>query len=147
MLIIGGDIIQKAIAQRAGHKLTLIAFSFGWVAYSVTALMTAFGDGGLMPDPDIESKIITCPSGSTKANNSWLVGRLIRDLEWKVIKGMKTWYEQVDVDDGSETFWTTEQNVTCKEVREDDSALVVTICTVFNPFPAHSLLLERMCDS
>lgn len=130
MLIIGGDIIQKAIAQRTGHKLTLIAFSFGWVAYSVTTLMAAFGDGGLMPDPDIEAKVITCPSGSVKANNSWLIGRLVRDLERKVIKDMKTWYEQIDVDDGSETFRTTEANITCKDVREDDSALVVTICKV-----------------
>lgn len=127
--------------------MTLIAFSFGWVAYSVTALMAAFGDGGLMPDPDIESKIITCPSGSAKANNSWVIGRLIRDLERSVIKKMETWYEQVDEDDGSETFRTTEVDITCKKVREDDSALVVTICRVFNPLLLVSPLWMCVCMS
>ena len=43
LLILGPDIVQKAIAQLAGRALTPVAFSFGWVAYSVSALLSVFG--------------------------------------------------------------------------------------------------------
>lgn len=75
LLIIGGDIIQKAIAQLAGGKVTLVSFSFGWVAYAFNALMSAFGDGQLMPDPDYPAVVITASSGIKKTNYSWALGR------------------------------------------------------------------------
>jgi hypothetical protein len=65
LLIIGGDIIQKAIAQQTGRtlgktsmSLTLVSFSFGWVAYAFGALMSAFGDGTFMPIPDYPAVVI-----------------------------------------------------------------------------------------
>lgn len=93
VLIIGGDIVQKAIAQVAGRHVTFIAFSFGWVAYAFNALMSAFGDGSLMPDPDYPASVILVSSRIRKSNEAWIIGRLIRDLEREVIDTFTSWYE------------------------------------------------------
>ena len=81
LLIIGGDIIQKAIAQLAGRRTAPVAFSFGWVSYAFGALLSIWGDGALLPQPDCASMVINRKSGNTKRNESWVIGRLIRDLE------------------------------------------------------------------
>src|SRR5436190_20883686 len=72
LLLIGGDIVQKAIAQVVGVYvqpfkkgprifLTPVAFSFGWVAYSFNSLMSIVGDNQLMPDtPDHPAIVINC---------------------------------------------------------------------------------------
>ena len=48
LMIIGGDIVQRAVAQLAGSgpltpywHFAPVAFSFGWLAYSVSALTSA----------------------------------------------------------------------------------------------------------
>lgn len=120
LLIIGGDIIQKAIAQLAGGKVTLVSFSFGWVAYAFNALMSAFGDGQLMPDPDYPAVVITASSGIKKTNYSWALGRLIRDLEFEVAKQFKTWIEQVEKDG----------KVVDELVAENDSGMLITVFEV-----------------
>ncbi|EXJ66858.1 uncharacterized protein A1O5_10053 [Cladophialophora psammophila CBS 110553] len=86
LLLIGGDIVQKAIAQLVGHQLrgfyiTPTAFSFGWVAYAFNALNSALSDGSLMPPPDIVCRIIPLSSQGARENESWIIGRLVRDLE------------------------------------------------------------------
>ncbi|KAF6221060.1 hypothetical protein HO133_002741 [Letharia lupina] len=81
LLLIGGDTIRKAIAQLAGPNVAPVAFSFGWVAYSFGALLSVWGDGRLLPEPDVHSMVINHKSGNTKQNESWVLGRLIRDLE------------------------------------------------------------------
>jgi len=43
LLLLGPDIVQRSVAQLAGRTITPVAFSFGWVAYSVSALLSAFG--------------------------------------------------------------------------------------------------------
>jgi len=91
LLLIGGDIIQKACAQLScgnkGPRLpTPVAFSFGWVAYAFGALISAFGDGSLMPTPDITSFVVTV-NGQFKTNESWVISRLIRDLELEHERG------------------------------------------------------------
>ena len=84
LLIIGGDIVQKACAQlspgKKGIPITPVAFSFGWVAYAFGALMSAFGDGLMMPAPDITSAVAVV-GGQRKTNESWVIGRFIRDME------------------------------------------------------------------
>jgi len=81
--IIGGDVIQKAIAQLSGTRLrfTPVAFSFGWVAYTFNAVMAVFGDGILMPRPEDEVIVVNLQSGTKKRNESWVLWRLVRDLE------------------------------------------------------------------
>ena len=91
LLIIGGDIIQKAVVQMTGRKVTLVAFSFGWVAYAFGSLVAAFGDGTLMPQPDVSASVIVVSSKIKKSNGSWVLGRLVRDLEGIVEEKMEPW--------------------------------------------------------
>ncbi|TEY30982.1 hypothetical protein BOTCAL_0830g00020 [Botryotinia calthae] len=65
LLLIGGDTVQKAIAQLVGYTLspfgsnrlsvglTPVAFSFGWVAYGFTNLLSVIGERKLMPTADV----------------------------------------------------------------------------------------------
>lgn len=89
LLILGGDIIQKAIAQNVGRRFVPVAFSFGWVAYALTATMSIFGDQFLIPEPDNTVYVINPRSGNVKRNESWLLGRLVRDLEFLVDDKLK----------------------------------------------------------
>lgn len=43
LLLLGPDVVQRAIAQLTGRAITPVAFSFGWVAYGVGALLSSFG--------------------------------------------------------------------------------------------------------
>ena len=43
LLILGPDVIWRALAQLAGRRITPVVFSYGWVAYAVNALVAAFG--------------------------------------------------------------------------------------------------------
>lgn len=82
LLIVGGDVIQKALAQLSGGRLVPVAFSFGWVSYSFGALMSAAGDGQLMPSmPDCPSILVNTEAGYSRTNTSWMLGRVLRDLE------------------------------------------------------------------
>lgn len=84
LLLIGGDVIQRAIAQLAGdHTLpTPVVFSFGWVAYTFTSLLSAVGDKRLMPAaPDLQSIVISTTYGHARTNQSWILGRILRDYE------------------------------------------------------------------
>ena len=132
LLIIGGDIVQKAVAQMAGRRVTFVVFSFGWVAYSFNNLMSAFGDGSLMPDPDISCEVITISSGIKKTNSSWTIGRLLRDLEREVTKGFATWFEEVSDYDGppSDIVETNDPTRNCRKVGQGTASLLITFCTV-----------------
>jgi len=93
LLLIGGDIVQKAIAQLVGYTIrpfgknsprigiTPVAFSFGWVAYAFTNLLSATGDKKLMPLSDCPAIVVNCANGSPRVNQSWVLGRLLRDYE------------------------------------------------------------------
>ena len=43
LLLLGPDVIQRALAQLVGRRMTPVAFSFGWAAYSIGALFSTFG--------------------------------------------------------------------------------------------------------
>lgn len=88
LLIVGGDVIQKALAQLSGGRFVPVAFSFGWVSYSFGALMSAAGDGRLMPPmPDCPSILVNTEAGYSRTNTSWMLGRVLRDLEQKTPHG------------------------------------------------------------
>lgn len=80
LMIIGGDVIQRALAQTAGCLYTPVCFSFGWVSYSFMALIGVLGDGRLLPEPDVACKVINLESGYARDNKNWVIGRLVRDL-------------------------------------------------------------------
>ena len=84
LMLIGGDIVQRAVAQLAGTgpgPLCPVAFSFGWLAYSVSALTSAVGDGRLLPQPDCPGYVVNAKSGYVRENASWVLGRLLRDSD------------------------------------------------------------------
>lgn len=96
LLLIGGDVVQRAIAQLVGVYvqpikglprlyLTPVAFSFGWVGYAFTSLASVIGDKQLMPSgPDSHCIVINCDSGYVRVNRSWLLDRVLRDHELAV---------------------------------------------------------------
>ena len=58
--------------------------ALGWVAYAVTAVVSAVGENRLMPLPDCACKVINGESGYVRDNTSWIIGRIVRDFdEWK----------------------------------------------------------------
>ncbi|KAI1159423.1 hypothetical protein F5B18DRAFT_587337 [Nemania serpens] len=93
LLVIGGDIVQKAIAQLVGCTIRLpgwtdrhvaiapVAFSFGWVSYAFLSLQSVVGEMRLMPASDCPSLTVNCANGFARKTNSWVLGRLLRDHE------------------------------------------------------------------
>jgi hypothetical protein len=43
LLLLGPDIVQRAIAQLAGRVITPVAFSLGWVSYAASAVLSSVG--------------------------------------------------------------------------------------------------------
>ncbi|OJZ80182.1 hypothetical protein ASPFODRAFT_65920 [Aspergillus luchuensis CBS 106.47] len=89
LLILGSDVVWRAIAQLAGPPVTPIAFPFGWVAYVVSALLTAIGENRFMPAPDNPCEVINGRTGYVRENNSFILGRIMRDLEVWIDKRIK----------------------------------------------------------
>ncbi|KAI9853644.1 MAG: hypothetical protein M1813_002035 [Trichoglossum hirsutum] len=111
LFILGGGVVQRAIAQLAGSSVTPVAFSFGtlsspgqqlrarstasqmsftnrlvfhflgWVSYAVKAVVSAFGENKLMPFPDYACKVINGRTGYVRDNSSWIISRIVRDFE------------------------------------------------------------------
>jgi len=79
LMVIGGDVVQKALAQTTGNWFTPVCFSFGWVGYAFTTLVNIIGDGRLLPPPDYPVKVINLESGYCRENANWVVGRIVRD--------------------------------------------------------------------
>ncbi|KAI0750379.1 hypothetical protein C8Q74DRAFT_364577 [Fomes fomentarius] len=87
LMIVGGDIVQRAVAQLAGSgpgPFAPVAFSFGWVAYSISMLASTIGEGRLMPPSDCPSILVHAGSGYMRTNKSWVLGRLLRDEEHRL---------------------------------------------------------------
>ncbi|KAI1322405.1 hypothetical protein F5Y16DRAFT_404507 [Xylariaceae sp. FL0255] len=95
LLIIGGDIVQKAITQLIEYKLRLpgqydrrissapVAFPFGWVAYAFLSLLIVIGEKKLVPESDCSCSVVNCSNGFARDTKSWILGRLLRDHEDK----------------------------------------------------------------
>ncbi|KAL9113111.1 MAG: hypothetical protein Q9227_002723 [Pyrenula ochraceoflavens] len=95
LLLIGGDIVQKAIAQLTGYSvrplgaatpglsIAPVAFSFGWAAYAFSNLLAMVGDMRLMPMSESPALLVNCSNGFVRETRSWVLGRLLRDHEAK----------------------------------------------------------------
>ncbi|KAG7088530.1 hypothetical protein E1B28_012513 [Marasmius oreades] len=84
LMIIGGDIVQSALSQLISshpRPFTPVAFSFGWVAYSFSAILSAVGSRQLVPEPDCRCILIEASSGYSRDVNSWVLSRLVRDYK------------------------------------------------------------------
>ncbi|PNP40948.1 hypothetical protein TGAMA5MH_06814 [Trichoderma gamsii] len=86
LLILGGDVIQLACAAMAGGTSippNPVTFSFGWVAYAVSALLSAIGENRLITcQPEVPLLVINLDSGYRRSNRSWLLGRLVKTYEY-----------------------------------------------------------------
>ncbi|TFB04638.1 hypothetical protein CCMA1212_004131 [Trichoderma ghanense] len=91
LLILGGDVVARALAQLVGSHLTPVAFSFanerylaavlGWVAYAISAVVSTIGENKLMPPADFSCKVVNGQTGYVRDNCSWIIGRMVRDFE------------------------------------------------------------------
>jgi hypothetical protein len=107
LLLLGPDIVQKAIAQLTGRVVTPVAFSFGWVAYAASSILSVVSGmlcsplssdfllilsitgGRLMPACDTpEPEVIGAESGHKRTTKNWVLSRLLRDLEYGIDKEM-----------------------------------------------------------
>ncbi|KAH7130561.1 hypothetical protein B0J11DRAFT_602911 [Dendryphion nanum] len=89
LLLLGGDVVSRALAQLAGGFVTPVAFSFGWVSYAVSAINSAIGENKLMPGADTPCTVINAANGQSRSNGSWVLGRLMRDFEYWMGKPVK----------------------------------------------------------
>ncbi|KAI8930953.1 hypothetical protein NX059_011968 [Plenodomus lindquistii] len=93
LLLLGGEIVQKALAQLVGPRIRLpgrhssglavapVVFSFGWAAYAFSNLVSVAGNMRLMPPNEYPSILVTCSNGFVREVHSWVLGRLLRDHE------------------------------------------------------------------
>ncbi|KIW68611.1 hypothetical protein PV04_04546 [Phialophora macrospora] len=95
LLLLGGDVVARALAQLAGGRLTPVAFSFGWVSYATSAVNSAIGEHKLMPDADTGCSLINGKNGSVRGNGSWVLGRIMRDYHWWMRDEIKVKTEQI----------------------------------------------------
>ncbi|KAF8173741.1 hypothetical protein K438DRAFT_1849897 [Mycena galopus ATCC 62051] len=85
LTVIGGDIVQGAIAQLCSSNprhFTPVALSFGWVAYAFSAILSAIGSRRLTPEPEISCTLIDVSSRYSRDVRSWVLSRLVRDYEF-----------------------------------------------------------------
>lgn len=87
--------MQKAIAQLIRYRIRIpgtngpslsiapVAFSFGWVGYGFSNLLSAVGDRSLIPAAEFPSILVNCSNAFARDNQSWILGRLLRDHETK----------------------------------------------------------------
>ena len=62
-----------------------MAFSFGWIGYVFTSLISVIGDKQLVPlEPDCPSIVINCCTEHSRINRSWLLERIFRDYKLAV---------------------------------------------------------------
>ncbi|KAG7152975.1 hypothetical protein HYQ46_002188 [Verticillium longisporum] len=82
LLLLGGEVVNKALGQLAGGRLTPVTFSFGWASYAMTTLLASVGDAKLMPGvADASCLVINANTGYVRNNGSWVIERLVRDYE------------------------------------------------------------------
>lgn len=91
LLIVGGDVIQLTLANLTGCVITPIAFSFGWVAYAITAALGAMSDNRLIScRPEVPVKVFNLKTGYGRDNQSWLLSRLVKTYDtWMLAEARK----------------------------------------------------------
>jgi hypothetical protein len=60
LLLLGGDVVQTALAQLSGgpYGICPVAFSFGWAAFALNAVLTSLDDWRILPRPDKPSIVM-----------------------------------------------------------------------------------------
>jgi len=79
----------------AFRPLIIIILYLGWVAYAVTAVVSAVGENKLMPLPDCACQVINGDSTYVRDNTSWVLGRIMRDFESWMDKDIRKKVEEI----------------------------------------------------
>ncbi|CZR57981.1 uncharacterized protein PAC_07871 [Phialocephala subalpina] len=96
LLLLGGDIVNKALAQLSGTVLTPVTFSFGWVSYAVTTFLASVGEVKLMPSAtESPCLVITAKNGYFRSNSSWVISRVLSDYESWMDPAVRTRLEKM----------------------------------------------------
>lgn len=83
LLILGGDVIRMALVALSGGVITPVAFSFGWVAYAISALLSAISENRLVQQPpEIALLVVNLKSGFGRTNKSWLLARFMKTYSY-----------------------------------------------------------------
>ncbi|KAF2733414.1 hypothetical protein EJ04DRAFT_439136 [Polyplosphaeria fusca] len=92
LLIIGGDVVKLALAAVAGgSRITPVAFSFGWVAYAISAVVSAISDNKLINcPPEANVQVFNLRSGYSRSNQSWLLARLVKTYPFWMPKEVRS---------------------------------------------------------
>ncbi|KAF2243460.1 hypothetical protein BU26DRAFT_118097 [Trematosphaeria pertusa] len=84
-MALGDPILRQALAVITGSSENsdyALPLSFSWLNYMLSALTNVFsGQRGLMPDPELDCTLMNMQSGESRKNRSWLLSRLVRNLE------------------------------------------------------------------
>ncbi|KAF2865618.1 hypothetical protein BDV95DRAFT_251293 [Massariosphaeria phaeospora] len=83
LFLLGDDVLHKALAVAAPDLASpLLPMSTGWLKYMLSALQAVVsGTRDLLPEPEIDATLINMRSGHGRRNHSWLLSRLIGDME------------------------------------------------------------------
>ena len=152
LLLLGGDMVQRATARLTDYPLNIpftrhsvsitpVAFSFGWIAYAFAGLAAAIGDCQLMPSPDCAVSLINCDSGAggfVRSNQSWLLGRVFKDRETKMLKRFGRRFHGKQGDNEAQALTRPDQSV------YGNISLVVQ---VFDAYAPHSSIDTGLRDS
>jgi hypothetical protein len=85
----GEPILSKALATCPMNadktaNLSVLCVGCGWLSWSLAAFSTALsGTSELLPKPEIDCRVMNLKSGHARANKSFLISRVLRDLESK----------------------------------------------------------------
>jgi hypothetical protein len=82
-MILGEPILSKALAICiATPRNDSPHFGCGWLSWSLSALLPALsGTRDLLPKPEVDCKVLNLKSGQGRQNNSFVLSRVLRDLE------------------------------------------------------------------
>jgi hypothetical protein len=85
LFLLGPNIVHHALASVAGPSTQYddVAFSFGWLSYALTSLPPLFSaERKILPEPEIRGALLlNMTTGQTRENRSWLLSRVLKDLE------------------------------------------------------------------
>jgi hypothetical protein len=82
-MLLGPELVAKALAvTTTSPRNDSVCFGFGLLGYMFSLLTTAFtGLSEILPKPEIDSKVLDLRSGQGRVNKSFLLSRVLRDLE------------------------------------------------------------------
>jgi hypothetical protein len=88
-MLMGEPILSKALAvTTANPRQDSPQFGCGWLSWSFSAILSALADStDLLAKPENACKVVNLKSGHPRANTSFVLSRLLRDLEAQHARG------------------------------------------------------------